>query len=268
VLFPAIKFREMTLAPQSPSAQNWNAAGYAANAHFVPALGQPVLELLQPQPGERILDLGCGDGILTAQLVALGAKVVGIDSSPEMLAAARQRGIDARMMDARSLTFENEFDAVFSNAALHWVKDDPDAPLAGAFRALVAGGGFVGELGGHGCVAAVTVALMAALERRGVSDAAAWIPWYFPTVDEYETRLRRAGFVPQSVQLISRPTPLPTGMRGWLQTFANPFCAALAQNERTGFLDEVTAMLKPVLCDTQGHWTADYMRLRFEAITV
>jgi trans-aconitate methyltransferase len=256
----------MTVSSQSPSSQSWSAADYAANAHFVPALGQPVLDLLQPQPGERILDLGCGDGILTEKLVALGAKVVGIDNSTDMIAAARLRGIDAREMDARSLTFENEFNAVFSNAALHWVKDDPDAPVAGAFRALVAGGRFVGELGGHGCVSAITVALMATLEHRGIGDAVSLIPWYFPTVDEYEVRLRRAGFVPQSVQLLPRPTPLPTGMRGWLETFANPFCAALAQNERDGFLDEVTAMLKPVLCDSQGRWTADYMRLRFAAI--
>jgi trans-aconitate methyltransferase len=232
----------------------------------VPALGQPVLDLLQPQPGERILDLGCGDGILTEKLVALGARVIGVDSSPDMIAATRLRGINARIMDARSLTFEKEFDAVFSNAALHWIKDDPDAPITGAFRALVPGGRFVGEMGGHGCVAAITVALMVALERRGVRHLASWIPWYFPTVDEYETRLRRAGFVPQSMQLIPRPTPLPTGMRGWLATFANPFCAALAQSEQNDFLDEVTALLKPVLCDSQGRWTADYMRLRFAAI--
>ncbi|MFZ0758777.1 MAG: methyltransferase domain-containing protein, partial [Candidatus Sulfotelmatobacter sp.] len=176
----------MILSSQSPSSQNWSAADYAANAHFVPALGQPVLDLLQPQPGERILDLGCGDGILTEKLIALGGKVVGIDNSPDMIAAALLRGIDARMMDARSLIFENEFDAVFSNATLHWVKDDPDAPVVGVFRALVAGGRFVGELGGHGCVSAITVALMAALERRGIGDAASLIPWYFPTVDEYE----------------------------------------------------------------------------------
>ncbi|MGA8270123.1 MAG: methyltransferase domain-containing protein, partial [Candidatus Sulfotelmatobacter sp.] len=211
----------------------------------MPALGQPVLDLLQPQPGERILDLGCGDGVLSEKLVALGARVIGVDNSPDMIAAC---GIDAKIMDARSLTFENEFDAVFSNAALHWVKDDPDAPIAGAFRGLVPGGRFVGELGGHGCVAAITVALTVALERRGIPDAASWIPWYCPTVDEYETRLRRAGFVPQSVQLIPRPTPLPTGMRGWLETFANPFCTALAQaaptqNDRDDFLDEVTALL-------------------------
>jgi SAM-dependent methyltransferase len=249
-----------------PPAQTWNAAGYAANAHFVPALGQPVVDLLQPRPGERILNLGCGDGALTEKLVALGAQVVGVDSSPDMIAAARRRGLDARMMDVRALAFEDEFDAVFSNAALHWVKDDPDAPVAGAFRALKAGGRFVGEMGGHGCVGAITVALLATLERRGVRDAASWIPCYFPTVDEYEIRLLRAGFVPRSVQLVARPTPLATGMRGWLETFANAYCAALPQEERDTFLEEVTALLKPVLCDAQGRWTADYIRLRFAAV--
>jgi len=246
--------------------QTWNAAGYSANAHFVPALGQAVLDLLSARPGERILDLGCGDGALTEKLVALGARVVGIDSSPEMIAAARGRGLDARLMDARSLAFDDEFDAVFSNAALHWIKDDPDAPIAGAFRALKAGGRFVGEMGGHGCVAAIHVALLATLERRGIRDAARWIPTYFPTAGEYETRLRRAGFAPQSVQLIPRPTPLPTGMRGWLETFAVAYCAALPPGDRDAFLEEVTALLQPVLCDSQGRWTADYIRLRFAAV--
>jgi SAM-dependent methyltransferase len=254
------------MSSQPLPAQVWDAAGYSANAHFVPALGQAVLDLLQPRAGERILDLGCGDGALTEKLVALGAQVVGIDSSPDMIAAARRRGLDARMMDARSLTFNDEFDAVFSNAALHWVKDDPDAPVAGAFRALKAGGRFVGETGGHACVGAITVALLATLQRRGIPDAASWIPCYFPTVDEYETRLRRGGFLPRSIQLVPRPTPLPTGMRGWLETFANPYCAALPQGERNAFLEEVTALLKPVLCDAQGCWTADYIRLRFAAL--
>ncbi|MFY9792044.1 MAG: methyltransferase domain-containing protein [Candidatus Sulfotelmatobacter sp.] len=256
----------MVLSSPSASSQPWNPDAYAVNADFVPALGQPVLDLLQPQSGERILDLGCGDGVLTQKLIAQGAHVMGIDNSPEMIAVARQRGIDASVMDARTLVFENEFDAVFSNAVLHWIKDDPDAPIAGAFRTLKVGGRFVGELGGHACVGAITVALVATLERRGVREAASFIPWYFPTVEDYDLRLRRAGFVPQSVRLIPRPTPLPTGMRGWLDTFANPFCAALPSEERDSFLDDVTALLKPVLCDANGNWTADYTRLRFSAI--
>jgi len=247
------------------STQTWNATGYAANASFVPALGQPVLDLLQPQPGEKILDLGCGDGVLTEKLSALGVQVLGVDSSANMVEAAKTRGLDARVIDATAMTFENEFDAVFSNAVLHWIKDDPDAAIAGAYRALRRPGRFVGELGGHGCVAAVNLALIVALEKRGVRNAAEVTPWYFPTVDDYTQRLERAGFKAESVQLIPRPTPLPTGMRGWLETFANPFCAVLPAEERSAFLDEATNMLRPVLCDEQGRWTADYMRLRFVA---
>jgi SAM-dependent methyltransferase len=247
------------------STQTWNASLYAANAAFVPALGQPVLELLQPRPGERILDLGCGDGVLTEKLAATGAQVLGVDSSADMVAAARQRGLDAQMMDATNLTFDQEFDAVFSNAVLHWIKHDPDAAITSAYRALRRPGRFVGEMGGHGCVAAISLALMVGLEKRGIKNAASLCPWHFPTVDNYSARLERAGFVAESVQLIPRPTPLPAGMRGWLETFANPLCAALPENQRGDYLDEATEMLRPVLCDEKGRWTADYMRLRFLA---
>ena len=248
------------------STQTWNASRYAANASFVPALGQPVLDLLNPQSGERILDLGCGDGVLTERLAALGANVVGVDSSEDMVAATRARGLDARFMSATALTFENEFDAIFSNAVLHWVKDDPDAAIASAFRALRRPGRFVGEMGGHANVAAIYVALTACLEKRGVRNAAAVSPWFYPTVDDYTRRLERAGFKVESAELIPRPTPLPTGMRAWLETFANPYCAVLPRPEdRTSFLDEVTTLLAPALCDERGNWTADYTRLRFVA---
>jgi len=247
------------------STQSWNASRYAANAAFVPALGQPVLDLLQPRADERILDLGCGDGVLTQKLAETGAEVIGVDSSTDMVAAARERGLDARVMDATKLTFDDEFDAVFSNAVLHWIKDDPDAAICSAFRALRWPGRFVGEMGGHGCVAAVHLALVVGLEKRGIQNAASFCPWYFPTVDDYTARLERAGFAAESVQLIPRPTPLPTGMRGWLETFGNPFCAALPEDQRGDFLDDVTEMLRPVLCDEKGRWTADYMRLRFVA---
>ena len=248
-----------------PTSQSWDAKGYAQHADFVPALGQPALDLLAARRGERILDLGCGDGVLTEKIAALGCTVTGVDHSREMIEAARARGLDATLGDAMSLSYHAEFDAVFTNATLHWVKAAPDAPIEGAFRALRPGGRFVGEFGGHGCVAAVVVALVAELERLGVADAAGTIPWYFPTADEYRARLERAGFRVDYVSLIPRPTPLPTGMRGWLETFANRFCDVLPVSQRDAYLADVTARLKPVLCDEQDRWTADYTRLRFSA---
>jgi trans-aconitate methyltransferase len=252
----------MTLVPPT---QEWNSSRYAENARFVSDLGQPVLDLLQPRLGERILDLGCGDGALTEKVVAVGAQVIGVDSSEDMVAAARRRGIDTRVMDGYHLSFGPEFDAVFSNAAMHWMKRDPDAVIDGVYRSLKPGGRFAVEMGGHGCVAAIQVALCATLEKYGVADPAALIPWYFPTADEYRERLENAGFQVAYIALIPRPTPLPTGMRGWLETFAIPFTRTVPENQRAAFLDEVTERLRPVLCDSFGNWTADYMRLRFVA---
>ena len=245
------------------SSQDWDSSRYAQNARFVSDLGQSVLELLNPQPGERILDLGCGDGALTEKLVAAGAEVVGVDGSADMVSASRERGLDARVMDAYDLTFSNEFDAVFSNAALHWMKRDPDTVIQGVYRALKPSGRFAAEMGGHGCVAAIVVALCATLQKYAIAQPASFIPWYFPTVDDYRLRLERVGFRVEYIALIPRPTPLPTGMRGWLETFAIPFTNLLPESARGAFLDEVTQRLGPALCDERGRWTADYVRLRF-----
>jgi trans-aconitate methyltransferase len=252
----------MTL--EEKSSQEWKADRYAQHAHFVPALGQPVLDLLKPRAGERVLDLGCGDGVLTEKIAAAGATVIGVDAGPDMIAAARRRGLEAQVMDGQRLTFNGEFDAVFSNAALHWMKADPDAVIVGVRRALKPGGRFVGEMGGHGCVAAIIIAMTAVLEKHGIS-AGNTTPWYFPTVDDYRGRLERGGFAVDYIELIPRPTPLPTNMAGWLDTFGEPFFRRLPETDRIPARDEVAAMLRPVLCDEQGRWTADYMRLRFAA---
>lgn len=243
--------------------QEWNSSRYAQNARFVSDLGQPVLDLLNPQPGERILDLGCGDGALTEKLAAIGCNVTGIDASEDMVGAARQRGLYVHVADAFSLGFNSEFDAVFSNAALHWMKRDPDAVIRGVARALRLGGRFAAEMGGFGNVAAINVALCATLQQFGIDSPATLIPWYFPSVDEYRARLERAGFKAEYIELIPRPTPLPTGMRSWLETFAIPFTKSLPPEKRSRFLDEVTEKLRPALCDNRGQWIADYVRLRF-----
>ena len=245
--------------------QDWKAERYAEHAHFVPALGQAVLDLLAPQKGERILDLACGDGVLTEKIAATGASVYGVDGSADMIAAATARGLEARVMDGMNLQFDHEFDAVFSNAALHWMKSDPDAVIRGVARALKPGGRFVAEMGGHGCVAAITLALVVAIERRGVAAVASRIPWYFPTVDDYRGRLERGGFAVDYIALIPRPTPLPTDMTGWIETFGDSLLRQLPADVRAAARDDAVELLRPVLCDEQGRWTADYMRLRFAA---
>ncbi|MCE9578454.1 MAG: methyltransferase domain-containing protein [Deltaproteobacteria bacterium] len=243
--------------------QTWDPDRYAKNARFVAELGQPVVELLAPQPGERILDLGCGDGVLTRRLAELGCDVVGADASPALIEAARGLGLDARVIDGHALAFDGEFDAVFSNAALHWMKD-PARVIAGVYRALRPGGRFVAELGGAGCVETIHRALIAGLDRRGIDGAAA-SPWYFPTPEAYGALLAAGGFAVASIALIPRPTPLPGDIAGWLETFSESFTRALPVADRAAYLDEIRAAVKPRLCDADGRWTADYVRLRFAA---
>jgi len=244
-------------------AQSWSPESYEKHARFVSDLGAPVVELLAPRPGERILDLGCGDGALTEKLVALGCEVVGVDGSAEQVAGARRRGLDARVADGQALEFESEFDAVFSNAALHWMKR-ADAVIDGVWRALRPGGRFVAECGGHGCVDRIATALLAALARRGI-DGAKFHPWLFETDVRYRARLEARGFEVPYIALIPRPTPLPGDIAGWLETFTESFTAALPPAERPAFLAEVREALRPQLCDAAGNWTADYVRLRFAA---
>lgn len=243
--------------------QSWNPERYAHNAPYVAELGMPVVELLDPQPSERILDLGCGDGVLTEKLVAIGCEVVGIDASAEQIEGAKARGLDAHVMDAQTLSFENEFEAVFSNAVLHWVKQ-PNEVIAGVWRALKPGGRFVGEFGGQGNVETIKTALYQALERRGI-EAEAANPWFFPSPEDYRQRLEAQGFVVSYIALIPRPTSLPGDIIPWLETFAESYTTAVPVAERMEFINEVQETLRPKLSDSQGQWTADYVRLRFAA---
>jgi SAM-dependent methyltransferase len=223
-----------------------------------------VLQLLAPRRGERILDLGCGDGVLAAKLMEAGCEVVAVDSSEMQVAAAGKLGVDARVISGEVLPFRDEFDAAFSNAALHWMLR-ADEVIAGVWRALRAGGRFVAEMGGRGCVETIKRALLAALARRGIAGESL-VPWYFPNIEDYSARLRNTGFVISYIALFPRPTLLPGDVTAWLETFAENFLRPLPPIERPAFLAEVREALRPKLCDANGNWIADYVRLRFVAV--
>jgi SAM-dependent methyltransferase len=245
--------------------QTWDPLSYGKDGAFVHVLASGVLEWLAAKPNERILDLGCGDGQTAKRIVANGVTVMGVDISPEMVSAARSRGIVAMEASVESLPFsDHAFDAVFSNAALHWVKDQ-DAMMAEVHRVLKPGGRFVAEMGGHGNIAAIRVALKSVLARNGYADLEDDVN-YYPTPDGYARRLIRHGFQVQQIALIPRPTALPeTGMEGWLRTFRRGVLDALPESVRNTVVEQTAAVLAPALRDEDGDWTADYIRLRFIA---
>lgn len=245
--------------------QTWDPAAYAQHGAFVPALATGVFAWLAAQPGERILDLGCGNGQLTSRIAATGARVQGVDASQQMVAAARDRGLDAIHANAESLPFADaSFDAVFSNAALHWVQDQ-DAMLAQVHRVLRPGGRFVAEMGGQGNIAAIRVALMAVLARHGCGDREDGVN-YYPTAEAYSRRLTLRGFNVGKISLIPRPTPLEDGgMHAWLRTFRRGVLDTLPAGLRDTIVDETVDLLGPALRDEEGNWVADYVRLRFIA---
>jgi trans-aconitate methyltransferase len=241
----------------------WNPESYAKNARFVSDLGQPLLQLLDAQPGELILDLGCGDGALTEKIAGYGCAVIGVDSSFPQLKAAKERGLNTMVMDGHQLCFQRRFDAVFTNAALHWMKQ-PEKVVAGVTNSLKPGGRFIGEFGGKGNVERIRSALNETLRRHAI-DPAPVDPWYYPSPEEYSKLLSRAGFSVNYIELIPRPTELPGDILDWLEIFAQPFTQAVPEPERGSFLKEVRNELATCLRDGAGNWFADYVRLRFKA---
>ncbi|HEX9946000.1 MAG TPA: methyltransferase domain-containing protein [Allosphingosinicella sp.] len=253
----------------NPSSQ-WSPTDYATNAAFVPALGAAALELLAPQPGELIVDLGCGDGALTRKIVESGARVIGLDASEAMVEAARARGVDAFVADAQALDLGGQaarfgqFDAAFSNAALHWMLD-PDAVASGVFAILKPGGRFVGEMGGAGNIATLRSGLREELSGRGYVLPAEDPQWY-PACEEFVRLYACAGFTGIQVRLIPRPTPLPPGgVAAWVKTFRAGWLdvAGVAPADRDEVAAAVEARVKPQLQQPDGSWVADYVRLRF-----
>jgi SAM-dependent methyltransferase len=245
--------------------QTWDPEAYGREGAFVHGLAGGALEWLAARPGERILDLGCGDGQLTQRIAAAGAIVTGVDNSPAMVASARARSVVVEIGDAESLpSADGAFDAVFSNAALHWVRGQ-DAMMREVHRVLRPGGRFVAEMGGHGNIAAIRVALTAVLMRHGFGDREEGVN-YYPTPEGYTRRLTRHGFTLEKMALIPRPTLLADGgMTGWLKTFRRGVLDSLPQDARETVVEETAALLAPALRDEEGNWVGDYVRLRFIA---
>jgi SAM-dependent methyltransferase len=246
---------EDPLSQPAASTSRWDAADYAMVGAFVSELGQAALDLLDPKAGERILDLGCGDGTLALKIVDRGAEVVGIDSSPEMIEAARAKGIFARLLDAGDMDFDREFDAAFSNASLHWMLDKEQ--VAGVvFRALRLGGRFAGELGGEGNLAKLREALDEELVIRGYAPPVESSNWY-ASAQEFADVYEAAGFTQVDARLIDRPTPLDHGVAAWVTTFRKGWL------DRAGVPNGDRGEIAAAVADRIGTNIADYVRLRF-----
>lgn len=246
--------------------QQWDSQLYDQKHSFVFAYGQDLLTLLAPQPGERILDLGCGTGHLTNQIAQAGASVIGLDHSPQMLATARQQYPTIEFIEADAAAFElkDTVHAVFSNAALHWVTRAEDAVRCIA-RTLKPGGRFVAEFGGHGNVARLLVATQETL--REVTQTEVKHGWYFPSIAAYSTLLENHGLEVRQAFLFDRPTQLEgaDGLRNWLAMFAEGMFRGLPEELQGQALTQIEARLRATNF-LEGSWWADYRRLRVLAV--
>jgi trans-aconitate methyltransferase len=246
----------------------WDTELYEAKHNFVWKLGSDVLALLHPQPGETILDLGCGTGHLTQKIAQSGASAVGLDSSPDMIGQARQNfpTISFVLGDGAKLPYREEFDAVFSNAALHWMTD-PEPVASGIAKALRPGGRLVAEFGGKGNISRILAAIENVLPEFYGSQKMPAARTYFPSIVEYGALLEKQGLELQFGQLFDRPTPLEgvNGLGDWIKQFKWYYFEALAREDRQKALQKVVEQLRPALWRTD-HWVADYRRLRIIAV--
>jgi SAM-dependent methyltransferase len=243
------------LSQPAASTSKWDATDYARVGGFVAELGGAALDLLDPKPGERILDVGCGEGTLTRKMIDRGAIVLGVDNSPEMVAAARAKGVDALLLAAEDMQFFAEFDAAFSNATLHWVIQKDQAARA-IFRALKAGSRFAGEMGGEGNLKKLRDVLDDELIIRGYVPPVEASNWY-ASPDEFASVYEAVGFREIDARLIERPTPIEHGVAEWVTTFRKGWL------DRAGVPEEERADVGAAVADRVGSNVADYVRLRF-----
>jgi trans-aconitate methyltransferase len=246
----------------------WDAKLYDDKHSFVWEKGKGVVELLAPKPGERILDLGCGTGHLTAEIAASGAHTVGIDQSGEMIAQASRQfpNLQFEVCDAREIPFTNEFDAVFSNAALHWIPE-AEKVIRGVARALKPNGRFVAEMGGRGNIRRLVEAIAVACREAGIDPGAATEAWYYPSIGEYAGLLEKHGLEVRQAALFDRPTRLEDGEKGleaWLRMFRRVILDRLPAAGQDAFLREVEHQARTELFK-DGVWELDYRRLRIVA---
>ena len=249
-----------------PPKQLWDAELYEGRHSFVWHFGESLVELLDPKPSEHILDLGCGTGQLTQRIAEHEASVVGLDSAPEMIGQARQNYPHLRfvLQDAAGMTFDDEFDAIFSNASLHWMPH-PEAVAAAMYQALRKGGRLVAEFGGIGNVRAIETAVTTVIQKR--SGTLPVNKRFYPSIGHYAGILETAGFEVRFAHLFDRPTPLTgeTGMENWIRQFSGFYFNVLPPDERSAAIREAAEIVRPVLYRNDG-WFADYRRLRIIAI--
>jgi trans-aconitate methyltransferase len=247
--------------------KRWDPELYEARHSFVWQFGQDLIEILDPKHGERVLDLGCGPGQLTAQIAERGADVSGLDASPEMIGQARQNYPHLKFVlgDSANMYFDAEFDAVFSNAALHWMLE-VSAVASGIARALKQGGRLVAELGGKGNISQIERAIEAVL-RPYLGERIPTKRTFFPSVGEYSSTLESQGLEVRTAQIFDRPTKLQgeLGMENWLRQFAAYYFETLPPADRQPALRSVVENLRPILF-RDGSWFADYRRLRIVAV--
>ena len=247
----------------------WDVSLYEGRHSYVWKYAVDLIEILSPKRGEHVLDLGCGTGHLAHQIATSGAKVVGIDSDPAMIAEARKNYPKLRFEvgEGGNFHFREPFDAVFSNASLHWMKE-PSRVVTCIWRALKSGGRFVAEFGGKGNVKAIIAAIYSAIEALVSPPKQELNPWYFPSISEYSALLEGHGFRVTYAALFDRPTPLDGGEAGlhhWIEMFASDFLIGIPAAKRSDVIRYVENRLRPDLY-REGTWFADYKRIRVVAV--